>query len=255
MGKEERSRGFEVEPGEAEDEDLEYQFESLLGEASESENQPEQNVEEFRRRLVWFKLWWFVLLFIAFFFWGFVNPKDNSTIEWLHGIAHGAGRVVVLCIGLVLFSACKFSAQKLGVESLGFIHGTVGSVFALVGLGFHAIPWIYLVAIKNYEMRGSLWSTQGFPNSTQMVVTGSLLTLLVLFLLISTRERIRKGGKRRAVFVWLHPLLYISIVMLLVLHGNATSRALIIGPILTYAVDRVLRVLLSQNSLPKGLVM
>ncbi|KAJ8905277.1 hypothetical protein NDN08_001784 [Rhodosorus marinus] len=255
MGKEEKLRRLELEPGEVDDEDLEYQFESLLEEASESESHREQNGEEFRRRLEVFRLWWFVLLFIAFFAWGFVKPKDNSSIEWLHGIAHGAGRVVVLCIGIVLFSASKFSLQKLGAEALGFIHGTVGSVFAVVGLGFHAAPWIYLVAIKDYEMQGSLWSTQGFPNATQMVVTGSLLTLMVLFLLISTRERIRKGGKRRVLFKWLHPVLYASIVMLLVLHGNATSRALIIGPILTYAVDRVLRVLLSQNYRPKELVM
>eukprot|EP00189_Rhodosorus_marinus_P003782 CAMPEP_0113965044 /NCGR_PEP_ID=MMETSP0011_2-20120614/7519_1 /TAXON_ID=101924 /ORGANISM="Rhodosorus marinus" /LENGTH=249 /DNA_ID=CAMNT_0000977499 /DNA_START=80 /DNA_END=828 /DNA_ORIENTATION=- /assembly_acc=CAM_ASM_000156 len=193
----EKLRRFEVEPGDVDDEDLEYQLESLLEEASESESFREQNGEESPKRLEVFRLWCFGLLFILFFAWGFVIPKDNSLIEWLHGIAHGAGRVVVLCLGIVLFSACKFSLQKLGVESLGFVHGAVGSIFAVVGLGFHAVPWIYLVAIKNYEMQGSLWSMGGFPNSTQMVITGSLLTLLLLFLLISTRERIRKGGTRR----------------------------------------------------------
>mmetsp|Transcript_44045 Transcript_44045/g.171917 ORF Transcript_44045/g.171917 Transcript_44045/m.171917 type:complete len:247 (-) Transcript_44045:78-818(-) len=243
----EKLRRFEVEPGDVDDEDLEYQLESLLEEASESESFREQNGEESPKRLEVFRLWCFGLLFILFFAWGFVIPKDNSLIEWLHGIAHGAGRVVVLCLGIVLFSACKFSLQKLGVESLGFVHGAVGSIFAVVGLGFHAVPWIYLVAIKNYEMQGSLWSMGGFPNSTQMVITGSLLTLLLLFLLISTRERIRKGGTRRVLFRWLHPMLYTSIVLLLLLHGNATSRTLIIGPIMTYAVDRVFRVLLSQN--------
>lgn len=178
--------------------------------------------------------------------------RHDDFQKYVTGLARGAGAILNLNMSLVPLFACRMLLKFLHDTPLSLIapidflmpgaHSFVGSLVVVFGM-LHSVAHIVTFALKHP------WSS-GMNGATSLFISGVLLAIALLYIRASSCQRVRSTNYE--LFQRSHMASFILIYVLLPLHGfhhkQASTWKWIIGPVLVYSADYLLRMFRERRS-------
>ena len=186
---------------------------------------------------------------------------DDDILRWTLPIARAGGRLVTLNCALLLLTGCKYlwtciRTYVMPILPIGFpidnimpkYHRYVALTVIVSGCIIHTLPQIVNYATKSISMDADgmrVWTFGDGFAAKQLLVTGTLLTIIFSTFFVTTLKCFRKTGTGFRWFWFFHMGGIATAYPLLLIHGTCRGHPVFLyfalGPLVLYLFDIAMR--------------